>query len=138
MSFDHPEQLDEIPPTASPFPSSSFVPTPSPADVTEMPVTSFEGDLTALPSPDLPDRYNPLSRFPTEAPYVDDADNDAGQRFGWVTMSFFILIVGCVAWRCVVRCRKRQEDYMQSMRSAQVDRVLGDMEMVPQEDNELI
>jgi hypothetical protein len=57
-----------------------------------------------------------------------------------VALSLFILVVALVLWRLWVRYRRRAEQRMLDYRAAQADRVLGDMQMVPNEDldNELL
>jgi hypothetical protein len=61
--------------------------------------------------------------------------------FGWLLFwIFFIPISAFILWRLWTRYKRRYEQRMLDYRSAQADRVLGDMQMVPNEDldNELI
>ena len=78
---------------------------------------------------------------PTPASQGSGAKTDtAAKGFGWFTLSLVLLIVGLVLWRLWVRYQRQAEQRMLDYRSAQADRVLGDMQMVPNEDldNELI
>jgi len=67
-------------------------------------------------------------------------DRDAVKGFGWFTLSIIILIVVFVVWRLWIRYKRQMEQRMLDFRSAQADRVLGEMEMLPNTDldNELI
>lgn len=60
--------------------------------------------------------------------------------FGWFTLSVIVLVLLFLAWICYGQYRKKREQRMLQSRSAQADRVLGDMQMVPNADldNELI
>ena len=67
--------------------------------------------------------------------------NDASKGFGWFSMTIFLLVLAFVFWRLWVRYQHRQEQRLMDYRSAQADKVLGDMQMVPQHDdfdNELL
>lgn len=67
-------------------------------------------------------------------------DATAAKGFGWFTLVLVLLIVLFVIWRLWVRYKRQAEQRMLDYRSAQADRVLGDMQMVPNEDldNDLI
>ena len=68
-------------------------------------------------------------------------NNDASKGFGWFSLTMFLLVVAFVLWRLWVRYQHRQEQRLMDYRSAQADKVLGDMQMVPQHDdldNELL
>lgn len=89
------------------------------------------------------DSFN--STAPTAAPSTMKEkygkDKDAARGFGWFTLSLVILIAGIALWRLWVWWQRRAERRMQEYRTAQADRVLGDMQMVPNhdmDDNELI
>jgi hypothetical protein len=85
--------------------------------------------------------------FPTPVPTVDTGSNNSNNGssnhhiFGWF---LFIIIAIPITFFIIYRLYKRyQYQYEQKMlnfRNAQADRVLGDMQMVPNEDldNELI
>jgi hypothetical protein len=49
----------------------------------------------------------------------------------WIVLVVAILIIGRI---CYQRFRRRQERLLSNYRSAQADRVLGDMQMVPNAD----
>jgi len=69
-----------------------------------------------------------------------NGDDQAAKGFGWFTMALVIVLVGFVLWRLWVRYQHILEQRRMDYRSAQADRVLGDMQMVPNADldNELI
>jgi hypothetical protein len=66
------------------------------------------------------------------------SDNDAAKNFGWVTFAGVFLVAIVFAWRGYACCRRRREQRMLDERSAQADRVLGDMQMLPREDMDLL
>jgi hypothetical protein len=78
----------------------------------------------------------PAPTAPSPAPAFSPAGNrDAQRGFGWFLFSLVMLLLGfCLVWCCWISYRKRREQRMLNFRSAQADRVLGDMQMVPNED----
>ena len=77
----------------------------------------------------------------TPSPANSSSNQDNSNVFGWFL--FWILVIpisGFILWKLWIRYRRRYEQRMLDYRSAQADRVLGDMQMVPNEDldNELI
>jgi hypothetical protein len=93
------------------------------------------------------------SDIPSPAPSIDSNDgvaptpadstskSDASSVFGWfVFFVIFIPVGSFIIWRLWIRYQHRHEQRMLDYRSAQADRVLGDMQMVPNEDldNDLI
>lgn len=69
------------------------------------------------------------------------SNSDETNFFGWfVFWIICIPISAFILWRLWTRYKRRYEQRMLDYRSAQADRVLGDMQMVPNEDldNELI
>lgn len=74
---------------------------------------------------------------PTVAPTQSSNDNNtnSGARgFGYFVLVGTILIGSLVAWRCWARYKRKREQRLMEYRSAQADRVLGDMQMVPNRD----
>jgi hypothetical protein len=78
---------------------------------------------------------------PTEAPTVSptkqqQSGGDGGSYNGGGWLFFFVLciVLSFVAWRMFVRWRRRREQRLLENRSAQANQVLGDMQMVPNED----
>jgi hypothetical protein len=69
----------------------------------------------------------------------DDSGPKSGSNFGWVLLAVLITIGGCCACNYTT-WNKRREQQRLTYRSAQADRVLGDMQMVPNIDidNELL
>jgi hypothetical protein len=68
------------------------------------------------------------------------SSSKGGSGLGWITILLLTVIGAVVAWRLWIRYKRRVEQQMMAYRSAQADRVLGDMQMVPSHDldNELI
>jgi hypothetical protein len=97
-----------------------------------------EFDTRSLYSPTGATSSN-ASYGPTETPVETRPPTPAGSKdaatgFGWFTLSMVILVVLIVLWRLWVRYKRKAEQRMLDYRSAQADRVLGDMQMVPNED----
>lgn len=83
------------------------------------------------------------SAAPNNAPTKHSSSSSGGgpiMGFGWFTLSVIVLVLLFLAWICYGQYRKKREQRMLQSRSAQADRVLGDMQMVPNADldNELI
>ena len=77
---------------------------------------------------------------PTPSP--DDGNKNAARGFAYFMMAVVILFASCIGCLCIKSYRRRREQRLMDLRSAQADSVLGDMQMVPNEDpddeNELI
>lgn len=80
----------------------------------------------------------PPSLAPTSSRDSDDTKGGGGLR--WLGGSVGIFLAAIVLWRLWVRYQQQVEQRMLDYRSKQADRVLGDMQMVPNEDldNELL
>jgi len=84
------------------------------------------------------------STYPTEPPSPYSTGGSTGFDFafgfGWFVFSVTLLVVVFVLWCLYGHCKRKREQRMLDLRSQQADRVLGDMQMVPNEDldNELI
>jgi hypothetical protein len=77
--------------------------------------------------------------FDTAFPTMSSAgDKDAAKSFGWVVFAGVFVLAIAFGWRCFVGCRRKREQYMMDVRSSQADRVLGDMQMIPKEDMDLL
>jgi hypothetical protein len=75
---------------------------------------------------------------PTPAPPTSSGgDNDAAKNFGWVVFAGVFFFAIFAAWRCYACCRRRRDQRQMDLRSQQADRVLGDMQMIPSEDEDL-
>ena len=74
---------------------------------------------------------------PTMAP---PTTKDSPSPASWIFYTFTIAIVALVAWVVCGYCRTKRELRMLDERSRAADRVLGDMQMIPQDDydNEII
>lgn len=95
-------------------------------------------DTSLIPSPAPSEGGNDVLA-PT--PASGSSNSDETNVFGWFLFwVIFIPISAFILWRLWKRYRRRYEQRMLDYRSAQADRVLGDMQMVPNEDldNELI
>jgi hypothetical protein len=85
-----------------------------------------------------------MSAAPSLAPISDQdaaaAAADTGGGIGWFGMGILLLIGVAALWGLWVRYQRQVEQRMLDFRSKQADRVLGDMQMVPNEDldNELL
>jgi hypothetical protein len=78
---------------------------------------------------------------PSPTPSSSASNSDDTKVFGWFLFWIILIpIAAFILWRLWKRYRRRYEQRMLDYRSAQADRVLGDMQMVPNEDldNELI
>jgi hypothetical protein len=64
--------------------------------------------------------------------------NDAAKNFGWVTFAGVFLVAIFFVWRGYAYCRRRRDQKMMDNRSAQADRVLGDMQMIPNQEMDLL
>ena len=99
-------------------------------------------DPTVPPTPEDTDGTLEPSAFDDNATSdAGEGSNDASKGFGWFTLIIFIVILGFVLWRLWIRFQNHQEQRRMDYRSAQADKVLGDMQMVPQHDdfdNELL
>lgn len=77
---------------------------------------------------------------PTASPStLPPAAPDTG--YGWFMLVLVCIVAIFFIWRLVVRWRRRREQRLLDIRSAQANRVLGDMQMVPNtdlDDNELL
>ena len=86
---------------------------------------------------------NVTTSAPTPVPTVPPTNKSSSSGSGYLVLFFFVLcIVGTfVGWRLIRHCRRRREQRLLGVRSAQANRVLGDLQMIPNEDlddNELI
>jgi hypothetical protein len=106
---------------------------------------ALQGKGNNVPSASPSSTYATLSPAPSallnprnKATYGND--KDAAKGFGWFTIFIVLLIAVFVLWRLWIRYRRHAEQRMLDFRSAQADRVLGDMQMVPNADldNDLI
>ena len=80
----------------------------------------------------LEDDGNNGTMEPTPAPTSMPPPQSGG---GGILFGFFLVVVSIfIGWRLLVRWRHRREQRLLDMRSAQASRVLGDMQMVPNED----
>lgn len=71
---------------------------------------------------------------PTLSPVVPES-HGGGVGAGRLLFGVFLCLVGgFCGWRLCVRFRHRREQRLLDMRSAQANRVLGDMQMIPNED----
>lgn len=101
---------------------------------------NFKFDNITVPPSAAPSRSHhpslaPLPKIPSTTP-----SKKASSHFGFFVLSTFIVVVLFVLWRLWVRYQRSAEQRRQDFRAAQADRVLGDMQMVPNEDldNELL
>jgi hypothetical protein len=77
------------------------------------------------------------SDAPTAAPVPTGSSSSGGHsglafRFLFVVGVIAVLVV--LGWRSVIRWRRRREQLLLDRRAAQAHHVLGDMQMVPNED----
>jgi hypothetical protein len=86
-----------------------------------------------------------FNRTQSPSAEIDDGVGSKGSDRGIGASIFWILLIvvgGCLCWRLWSIYRVKTERQMQEYRIAQADRVLGDMQMVPNADldneNELI
>jgi hypothetical protein len=81
-----------------------------------------------------------VSLAPSSAPSHAAKETEKSGGLGWLTMSFLVIVGALVLWRLWIRYQRQMELRMLDFRSKQADRVLGDMQMVPNEDldNELL
>ena len=70
--------------------------------------------------------------FPTE-----DTEEDGGvMRFGIIVLVAAVVVVAFVGWRSCESWKMRRERYMLQVQSSRADAVLGDMQMIPNADDE--
>jgi hypothetical protein len=81
-----------------------------------------------------------VSLAPSSAPSRAGNETEKSGGLGWLTISFLLIVGALVLWRLWIRYQRQVEQRMLDFRSKQADRVLGDMQMVPNEDldNELL
>lgn len=90
------------------------------------------------------DSYGGFNGTDTEQPPSSGSGSSSFSPFGiefgytWFGVLLLVLIALMAIWCAVGYCRKKREQRMLARRSQQADRVLGDMQMVPNDDNELI
>jgi hypothetical protein len=109
-------------------------------------VEVFEDDDTDQPGPvdddptfvhDEDNGSTIVLSAPTVAPVVPPPDNESHRVLLLSVLIMLFLLAGWIIWN---RVQKRNEQRRLDYRSAQADRVLGDMQMVPNADldNELL
>jgi len=84
-----------------------------------------------------------VSPAPSPAPLDNDDDDDryGARTFAYIVLAFVLLFATCIGCLCIKSYRRRREQRLMDQRSAQADSVLGDMQMISQDDpddNELI
>lgn len=77
---------------------------------------------------------------PTNEPGPPSKSATAAEGFGWFLLAMLLLLLVIFLYCSCGYCRRKREQRMLDLRSQQADRVLGDMQMVPNEDldNELL
>ena len=86
------------------------------------------------------DDSNDLSIAPTPSPTVNDNTQPSSQSSSPSGFSLFLVVliaipvVAFILYRLYKRYQRRYEQQMLDYRSRQADRVLGDMQMIPNED----
>jgi hypothetical protein len=80
---------------------------------------------------------SPRPLAPARGQETPSSANDAAKNFGWFTMAGVIVLAIFFGWRCYACCRRRRDQRMMDQRSAQADRVLGDMQMLPNQEQEM-
>jgi len=130
------------PPTDAPIVAPALVPTLAPVSA---PTPFTPPSRTRAPVLPPPVRTAaPLNFFPgppRSAPTLapsGSGDTPAAQNFGWLVLSGVFVVGLCFSWRCWSHCRRKREKQMMRIRSAQADRVLGDMQMIPNEGADLL
>lgn len=113
-------RLQSDAPTPAPSVTGSGEPAPAPTS---------GGDLIPTASPGI------FTRPPTRG---GNATLPIGA--GWLGIILGVVVAVFLAWCLYGYCRRKREQRMLDMRSQQAERVLGDMQMVPNEDldNELL
>ena len=71
---------------------------------------------------------------PTAAPTKSPLPRSNASTFGFVLVFLLCVVVIFVGWRTLKYWRRRREQRLLDIRSAQANRVLGDMQMVPNDD----
>jgi hypothetical protein len=87
-------------------------------------------DLTSAPA------ASPTTKggeFQTE---VTEDEEEGVRRFGVIVLVAAVVVVAFVGWRFCERWKMRRERYMLQVESSRADAVLGDMQMVPNADDE--
>ena len=82
----------------------------------------------------LTDSIDNSTLAPTEAPQGDETPRGPGHKFGLILLAVLSAFTAFCLYRCYACYRRRREKRMIDLRSAQADRVLGDMQMIPNRD----
>jgi hypothetical protein len=131
--------ISSVAQTASMAPSVSYTPTMSPVsgNIPTTPTIAARTLAPVLPPQPIRSAAPVGGEVPTPAPPTfSEGDNDAAKNFGWVVFAGVFVIAMFAACRCYAVCRRRRDQRMMDLRSAQADRVLGDMQMIPSEDED--
>lgn len=82
-----------------------------------------------------------VTNAPSMAPSVIiSSGSNSFRNFGYLILALVLAAAGFYGWRARRNCLVRREKYMMAIRNEQADRVLGDMQMVPNDDfdNEML
>jgi hypothetical protein len=141
-------------PSATPFPTISPAPSASPAPTfadtvggtpapSASPAPTFAGtmgdtmaDTVPTAVPEFPSRTETPTRK-QDSPSTGGGKNPA-KNFGWVAFAGVLLVALVFVWRGYACIRRRREQKIMDQRSEQADLVLGDMQMVPNQEMDLL
>mmetsp|Transcript_37835 Transcript_37835/g.78561 ORF Transcript_37835/g.78561 Transcript_37835/m.78561 type:complete len:148 (-) Transcript_37835:640-1083(-) len=74
------------------------------------------------------------SPAPTKAPTTSSGGDDGDVNKMVAIVPFLGILVCFLGFRCYRNLRRKREQHLLNLRSAQADSVLGDMQMIPSED----
>ena len=69
-------------------------------------------------------------------PTADSEEEEGVMRFGIIVLVAAVVVFAFVGWRSFESCKMRRERYMLQVQSSRADAVLGDMQMVPNAEDE--
>lgn len=92
------------------------------------------------------DTIDEVTEAPIAAPTADNmpstddvsilSDKDGAMRFGIILLAAAVVIFAFLGWRSLKYWRLRRQRYMLQVQSSRADAVLGDMQMVPNDDED--